>query len=51
MIKISKDDFIGNASWLNNDWYECSNCGFDSLDVGFNYCPSCGEVLEWDINK
>jgi rubrerythrin len=30
-----------------NDWYTCPNCGFDSLDIYFEYCPSCGIKLEW----
>ena len=28
-----------------NDWYECPSCGYDSIDVGFNHCPACGEGL------
>ncbi len=31
-----------------NDWYECPNCGYDCIDIGFNYCPSCGEGLEFE---
>lgn len=30
-----------------NDWYVCPNCGFDSLDFCFVYCPYCGIKLEW----
>ncbi len=36
-------------TWAN-DWYVCPNCGYDSVDVGFNYCPSCGEGLIFDVD-
>lgn len=42
-VDISK---FKTESW-ENDWYECSNCGYDSLDRGHNHCPNCGEGLDW----
>lgn len=38
---------IKEESWENNEWYTCPNCHFDSLDISFNHCPSCGEGLDW----
>ena len=30
---------------------ECGKCG-RSLDYDFNYCPGCGEKIEWaDLNR
>lgn len=34
-----------------NDWYECPNCGYDSIDISFNYCPYCGETLSFDKHR
>jgi len=34
-----------------NDWYVCPNCGYDSIDIDFNNCPSCGEGLEFDYGE
>lgn len=42
-IKIDNYNYV-HDTW-ENDWYTCPNCGYDSLDVGFNYCPDCGENL------
>lgn len=28
-----------------NDWYTCPNCGYDSIDIGHSYCPSCGQAI------
>lgn len=33
-----------DEAW-NNRWYVCPNCGYDSIDVGFNCCPVCEEGL------
>jgi predicted RNA-binding Zn-ribbon protein involved in translation (DUF1610 family) len=49
MGSVKNDHFVCNDYWKNNDWYMCPNCGFDSLDIGFNYCPSCGEELRWEL--
>jgi len=38
------------GTW-ENIWYVCPNCGFDSLDIYFEYCPYCGIKLEWPDGK
>ena len=42
MIKTLFDD-------EDEQYYSCPNCGA-TLSVGMNYCYSCGEELEWDID-
>lgn len=44
VILIVDVENLRHDTW-ENDWYECPNCLYDSIDTGFNYCPSCGEVL------
>ena len=44
-VKVDITNFI-HDTW-ENDWYTCPECGFDSLDIYFEYCPSCGTKLEW----
>lgn len=41
------------AKWVASDVPEsllakCSNCGFDTGAVGFNFCPSCGAIMVVD---
>jgi len=38
---------VKHDTW-ENDWYECPNCGCDCIDIDFNYCPICGEGLEFE---
>jgi len=47
IYKVDMTNFV-SESW-DNDWYVCPNCKFDSLDIGFNYCPDCGEEVEFGI--
>lgn len=30
-----------------NCYYTCGNCGF-RMDVGLNFCPNCGFLINWD---
>lgn len=46
MYKVDKTKFV-HDTW-ENDWYECPNCGYDSLDMGWKHCPACGEGLIWE---
>lgn len=41
------------AKWVASDIAEsllakCSNCGFDTGAIGFNFCPSCGATMVVD---
>lgn len=45
-IKVDMTKFEYDT-W-ENTWYVCPNCGFDSLDVSFGYCPYCGKELEFE---
>lgn len=49
IYKVDMTDFRYGV-W-KNDWYVCPNCGFDSIDIGFNYCPGCGEGLKFEVEE
>ena len=34
--------------WVWCEWYKCTSCDKDDIAFGFNYCPSCGEKIEWE---
>lgn len=42
---VDKSKFV-HETW-ENDWYECPNCRYESIDVAHHYCPSCGQFLHW----
>lgn len=43
VYKVDTTNFK-HDTW-ENDWFECPNCSYDSIDFGFNYCPACGQSL------
>ena len=48
-VTVKPEHFDAHDTW-ENDWYRCPNCDYNSLDIGFNYCPPiCGEPLTWEI--
>ncbi len=48
---VTTENFNTVDTWELNDWYNCPNCGYDSLDVGFNYCPNCGESIIFELEE
>ena len=35
----------------DNGWLYCPICGRDVLMDRFNYCPDCGQALDWSNNN
>jgi hypothetical protein len=48
MSRVKKE--TGKEDTWVSVWYTCPvrTCGFDSLDVSFQHCPSCGKRLNWE---
>lgn len=36
---------IASSSW--GDFYECPKCGETLIERHYNYCPDCGQKLDW----
>jgi rubrerythrin len=47
IFTVDKTKYV-TATWESNDWYECPNCNYDSIDIGFKHCPICGEGLYFE---
>ncbi len=47
---INRNGKYVHDEWCN-DWYKCPNCGYDSIDVCFRYCPFCGENIRFVDNE
>jgi len=45
---ITKSDFAFEDSALVVK-YRCPNCSKSELEEGYNYCPMCGEAVDWDL--
>ncbi|MBY6842870.1 hypothetical protein [Clostridium botulinum] len=43
IYEVDKTKFV-HDTW-ENDWYSCPNCRYECIDIGFHYCPNCGEGL------
>lgn len=45
-MKVDKSKKIHEAREL--DWYECPYCKSYDIEDSSNFCPTCGEVVQWD---
>ena len=34
-----------------NGWLFCPICGRDILMDRFNYCPNCGQAIDWELEE
>lgn len=44
------------TSMLEDDihWLQCPKCGYDTMNddlMKYNFCPSCGQSLDWSDEK
>jgi len=46
-MKIKKSDSLGYDEWWCQ-WWLCTKCNKNYIAPGFNYCPNCGEKIEWE---
>jgi uncharacterized protein (UPF0212 family) len=39
--------------WMYNKtgWSVCGNCDYDRVSINFDYCPVCGEKLDFIVVK
>lgn len=47
---IADKDSIGKSEvyW---EFFKCPNCEDESISTSFNFCPGCGQPLEWQISE
>jgi len=48
-MKISETKMVGYDSWYGAQW-QCpkKECYGVFIEEGYNFCPGCGEKIEWD---
>ena len=48
-----KVDLETTLSLIDGDYYNCPKCGDDDMLIGirYNYCPYCGQKLDWSDAK
>ena len=50
MIQVTDADCLGTDE-IRTTFYACPVCKCPFLTADFNYCPLCGEMLDWSIFK
>jgi hypothetical protein len=45
--KLINPIFYARNTWAT-DWYKCSACATINIAPYFNYCPMCGQALNWE---
>ncbi len=48
-----KVDLETTLSLIDGDYYNCPKCGDDDMLIGirYNYCPYCGQKLDWSERR
>lgn len=48
-MELDKNESIGREE-VYCDWWKCKKCGSPDIHSDCNYCPNCGEKIEWIDN-
>ena len=47
ILDVSKVKF----DFLSTGFHTCLECGENRILAGWNFCPMCGEPIEWNLSK
>jgi rubrerythrin len=45
------DSFDTSSYYGSLEYFKCHKCGNMNIEVYYNYCPMCGQKLDWSDEK